>query len=83
MTRKKTIITAIVSAILTGVFMYLITYYPHEFITMLLWLMGAAVCFMFIFLLIMMICTKGDILPNPDPPIYLPHIYLPTKKKEK
>lgn len=70
MTKRQTIITSILSAILTGVFMYLIFYYPHEFITMLFWLLSTAVCFMFIFLLIMMIWTKGDILPQPYPVSY-------------
>lgn len=85
MTKKQTIIASILSAIFTGVVMYLITYHPHEFITGLLWLVGAAVCFTFIFLLIMMIWTKGDILPNPYPHIepFDPHIEEKLKQIEE
>lgn len=83
MTRKQTIITSILSAILTGVFMYLVFYFPHEFVTCLFWVLSVAVCFMFMFLIIAFIWTKGDVLPNPYPPIYLPHIYLPNHPEKK
>lgn len=81
MTKKQCIMIAIISAILTGVFMYLVYYFPRELVDCLFWIVSTAFCFVCFYLLIALIWTKGEILPNsylPDPDIYLGDI-----KKEK
>lgn len=70
MTKKQCIIIAIISAILTGVFMYLVYYFPHELGDCMFWLVSTALCFGCFYLLIALIWTKGEILPNPYPVIY-------------
>lgn len=57
MTRQQYSIIALLSAILAGVFMYLVFYFPHELATCLLGFFTVAVCFMFFFVLIAMIFT--------------------------
>lgn len=85
MTKKQCIIIGIISAIVSGVFIYLIKYFPYEFAEVLLWLVSFAFCFGCFYLLIAIIWTKGEILPNPYPNYYLPDpdIYLGEIKKEK
>lgn len=85
MTKKQCIIIGIISAIVSGVFMYLIKYFPYEFAEVLFWLVSFAFCFGCFYLLIAIIWTKGEILPNPYPDYYLPDpdIYLGEIKKEK
>lgn len=85
MTKKQCIMIAIISAILTGVFMYLVYYFPHELIECLFWFMSTALCFGCFYLLVALIWTKGEILPNPYLSYYLPDpdIYLGESKKEK
>ena len=70
MTKKQCIIIAIIAAIMSGVFMYLMKYFPYEFIQVLFWLVSAAFCFGCFYLLLAIIWTKGEILPNPYPVIY-------------
>lgn len=70
MTKKQCIMIAIISAILTGVFMYLVYYFPHELVDFLFWLVSIAFCFGCFYLLIALIWTKGEILPDPYPVIY-------------
>lgn len=85
MTKKQCIMIAIISAILTGVFMYLVYYFPRELVDCLFWIVSTAVCFGCFYLLIALIWTKGEILPNQYPNYYLPDpdIYLGDIKKEK
>lgn len=85
MTKKQCIMIAIISAILTGVFMYLVYYFPHELVVGMFWTVSIASCFGCFYLLIAVIWTKGEILPNPFPSYYLPDpdIYLGEIKKEK
>lgn len=85
MTKKQCIMIAIISAILTGVFMYLVYYFPHELVNCMFCLVSTAFCFGCFYLLISLIWTKGEILPNPSPNYYLPDpdIYLGEIKKEK
>lgn len=85
MTKKQCIIIGIISAIVSGVFIYLIKYFPYEFAEVLFWLVSFAFCFGCFYLLIAIIWTKGEILPNPYPNYYLPDpdIYLGEIKKEK
>lgn len=85
MTKKQCITIAIISAIVSGVFMYLMLYFPYEFAQVLFWLVSFAFCFGCFYLLIAIIWTKGEILPNPYPNYYLPDpdIYLGEIKKEK
>lgn len=71
MTKKQGIIIGIVSAILTGVFMYAVYYFPHALAVCLFWLVSTAFCFGCFYLLGALIWTKGEILPNPYPVIYL------------
>lgn len=70
MTKKQGIIIGIIAAILTGVFMYLIFYFLHELAECLFWFVSTASCFGCFYLLVALIWTKGEILPNPYPVIY-------------
>lgn len=70
MTKKQCISIAIISAILTGVFMYLVFYYPHELVECMFWFVSVVLCFVCFYLLIALIWTKGEIFPNPSPVIY-------------
>ena len=85
MTKRQCIMIAIISAILTVVLFYSAYYYPHVLAKCLFYLVTGGFCFTCIYLLIAIIWTKGDILPNPYPNFYLPDtdIYLGEKKKEK
>lgn len=82
MTKKQCIIIAIISAILTGVLFYSAYYFPHELAKWLFLFMSAAFCFGCFYLLIAIIWTKGEILPNPYPSFYIPDLYLGEMKKE-
>ena len=84
MTKRQCIMIAIISAILTGVLFYSAYYYPHVLAKCLFFLVTGGFCFACFYLLIAIIWTKGDILPNPYPNFYLPdtYIYLGEKKKE-
>lgn len=70
MTKKQFVISGIVAAILTGVFMYLCYYFPHELVEVLFWIVSTAFCFGCFYLVIALIWTKGEILPTPSPVIY-------------
>lgn len=70
MTKKQCIIIGIISAILTGVFMYSVYYFPHELAEFLFWFVSTAFCFGCFYLLVALIWAKGEILPNPYPVIY-------------
>lgn len=85
MTKKQCIIISIIAAILTGVFMYLVFYFPHALIEGMFWIVSVAFCFMCFYLIIALIWTKGEILPNPYPNFYLPDpdIYLVEKKRKE
>ena len=84
MTKRQCIMIAIISAILTGVLFYSAYYYPNVLAKCLFFLVTGGFCFTCIYLLIAIIWTKGDILPNPYPNFYLSDtdIYLGEKKKE-
>lgn len=71
MTKKQYIGIGGVAAILTVIFMYLVFYFPHELIEGMFWIVSTAFCFGCFYLLIALIWTKGEILPNPYPVIYL------------
>lgn len=85
MTKKQCIMIAIISAILTAAFLYVVCYFPHLVAEGMFWFVSAAFCFGCFYLLIAIIWTKGEILPNPYPSYYLPDpdIYLGEIKKEK
>lgn len=83
MTKKQCIMIAIISAILTGVFLYLVYYFPRELVDCLFWIVATAFCFGCFYLLIALIWTKGEILPNPYPSYYLPDLYFEKKEKNK
>lgn len=70
MTKKQCIIIGIISAIVSGIFMYLMKYFPHELAELLFWFVSFAFCFGCFYLLIAIIWTKGETLPNPYPVIY-------------
>lgn len=70
MTKKQCSIIGIISAIVSGIFMYLMKYFPYEFAQVLFWIVSFAFCFGCFYLLIAIIWTKGEILPNPYPVIY-------------
>lgn len=70
MTKKQGISIGIIAAILTGVFMYLVFYFPHELVEGMFWIVSVAFCFGCFYLIIALIWTKGEILPNPYPVIY-------------
>lgn len=84
MTKKQCIIIGIISAILTAVFLYAGYYFPHRLVKFLFFTVTIAFCFGFFYLIVALIWTKGDLLPNPYPNFYLPDtdIYLGEKKKE-
>ena len=82
MTKKQCIMIAIISAILTGVVFYSAYYYPHVLAKCLFFLVTGGFCFACFYLLIAIIWTKGDILPNPYPSFYLTDTYF-EKKKDK
>ena len=82
MTKKQCIMIAIISAILTGVLFYSAYYYPHALAKCLFFLVTGGFCFACFYLLIAIIWTKGDILPNPYPSFYLTDTYF-EKKKDK
>ena len=67
MTKRQCIMIAIISAILTGVLFYSAYYYPNTLAKCLFYLVTGGFCFTCIYLLIAIIWTKGDILPNPYP----------------
>lgn len=85
MTKKQCIMIAIISAILTGVFIYLCYYFPRELVEVLFWIVSTAFCFGCFYLVIALIWTRGEILPNPYHSLYLPDpdLYLGETKKEK
>lgn len=70
MTKKQCISIAIIAAILTGVLMYLVFYFPHELIEWMFWVVSVAFCFGCFYLIVALIWTKGEILPTPSPVIY-------------
>lgn len=82
MTKKQFIIISIISAILTGDFMYLIIYFPNELFEFLFWAVSTAFCFVFFYLIVLLIWTKGDILPDPYPTIYMFDPDIEEKLKE-
>ena len=84
MTKRQCIMIAIISAILTGVLFYSAYYYPNTLAKCLFFLVTGGFCFTCIYLLIAIIWTKGDILPNPYPNFSMldPDIYLGENKKE-
>ena len=83
MTKKQLIITGILAAILTGVFLYAGYYYPQRLLKFLFFTVTIAFCFGFFYQMIAIIWTKGEILPNPYPKFYLPDtdIYLGEMKR--
>ena len=81
MTKKQCISIGVLSAILNGVFMYLVFYFPHELVEGMFWIVSTAFCFGCFYLLIALIWTKGEILPNPYPSFYLPDPYFEKKEK--
>lgn len=85
MTKKQCIMIAIISAILTGVFIYLCYYFPHELVEVMFLIVSTAFCFGCFYLVIALIWTRGEILPTPYPNFYLPDpdLYLGETKKEK
>lgn len=70
MTKKQGISIGVLAAILTGVFMYFVFYFPHALIEGMFWIVSVAFCFGCFYLIIALIWTKGEILPNPYPMIY-------------
>lgn len=70
MTKKQCIITGLIAAILTGVFLYAVFYFPRELVLGMFWVTAIGCCFGVFYLLIAVIWTKGEILPNPFPIIY-------------
>lgn len=70
MTKKQCIIIGIISAILTAVFLYAGYYFPHRLVKFLFFTVTIAFCFGFFYLIVALIWTKGEILPNPYPTIY-------------
>ena len=85
MTKKQCIGIGIISAILTAVLFYSAYYYPHVLAKCLFFIVTSGFCFGCFYLLIAVIWTKGEILPNPYPVIYAfdPDIEEKMKKKEK
>lgn len=70
MTKKQCISIAIIAAILTGVFMYLVFYFPHELVDGMFWVVSVAFCFGCFYLIVALIWTKGEILLPSSPVIY-------------
>lgn len=83
MTKKQFILISIISAILTGDFMYLIIYFPHALVEFMFWAVSTAFCFGCFFLIISLIWTKGDILPDQYPTIYMFDPDIEEKLKNK
>ena len=83
MTKKQCIMIAIISAILTWGLFYSAYYYPHVLAKCLFFIITGGFCFACFYLLIAIIWTKGDILPNGYPNFYLPDPYFEKKKKDK
>nr|DAE14680.1 MAG TPA: hypothetical protein [Myoviridae sp. ctAca11] len=81
MTKKQCIMIAIISAILTGVFMYLCYYFTNELAEVLFWIASTAFCFGYFYLVIALIWTQGEILQDPYPSFYLPDPYFEKKEK--
>lgn len=81
MTKKQCILIAIISAILTAVLFYSAYYYPHVLAKCLFFLVTGGFCFACFYLLIAIIWTKGDILPNQYPNFYPPDPYFEKKKE--
>lgn len=82
MTKKQCIIIGIIVALLTSVFMYLVCYFPYQLAEVMFWLVSSAFCFGCFYLLIAIIWTKGEILPNPYPTIYMFDPNIEEKMKE-
>lgn len=82
MTKKQCIIIGIISAILTAVFLYAVCYFPHLVAECMFWVVSAAFCFGCFYLLIAIIWTKGELLPNPYPVIYPFDTNIEEKMKE-
>lgn len=82
MTKKQCIIIGIISAIMSGIFMYLMKYFPYEFAEVMFWFVSTAFCFGCFYLLIALIWTHGEILPNPYPVIYPFDTNIEEKMKE-
>lgn len=63
-TKKQFVISGIVAAILTGVFMYLCYYFPHELVEVLFWIVSTAFCFGCFYLVIALILAenKGSLM---------------------
>ena len=59
MTKKQCISISIIAAVLTGVFMYLVFYFPHELIECMFWTVSVSFCFVCFYLIIALIWTKG------------------------
>jgi hypothetical protein len=70
MTKKQCILIGIISAILASVFIYAVYNFPHVVAECLFWFVSFAFCFGCFYLLIAVIWTKCEILPNPYPVIY-------------
>ena len=70
MTKKQGISIGIIAAILTGVFMYAVYYFPYVLAECMFWVVCVSFCFGGFYLIVALIWTKGEILPNPYPVIY-------------
>lgn len=70
MTKKQGISIGIIAAILTGVFMYAVYYFPYVLAECMLWVVCVSFCFGGFYLIVALIWTKGEIVPNPYPVIY-------------
>lgn len=70
MTKKQCIIIGIISAILTAVFLYAVFNCPYVLVECLFWVLTVGCCFGFFYLMLSIIWTKGEILPNPYPTIF-------------
>lgn len=58
-----------------------IGYFPHRLVKFLFCIVTVAFCFGFFYLIVALIWTKGEILPNPYPSFYLPDPYFEKKEK--
>lgn len=70
MTNKQCIITGIIAAILTSIFLYTAFYFPTTLVLGMFWVTAVGCCFGVFYLLVAVIWTKGEILPDPFPIIY-------------
>ena len=70
MTKKQCIISGIIAAILTAAFLYTVFYFPHALVEGMFWVTAVGCCFGVFYLIVAIIWTKGEILPNPYPTIY-------------